>query len=199
MVLNTCVLEPRWSIYIKDRVERCWCEHAHISVPLATFTMWLSDASDVGAMKWASRQAYPVFMVTYLGCRSEISAVGLIPGSRGYRTCGISHLSTVASQAGEGSKPENLSQAPTNMSSFALVFCCSLAPSHLWKPYRRCEPLWLLSFTCAFVRSSCHSILRRPLRVVRRWRCWVLLFLAAAARVHAYVRACGRCVVVRCA
>lgn len=78
-------------------------------------------------MKWASRQAYPVFMVTYLGCRSEISAVGLIPGSRGYRTCGISHLSTVASQAGDGSKPENLSQAPTNMSSFSLVFCCSLA------------------------------------------------------------------------
>lgn len=175
------------SIYIKDSVERCWCEHAHISVPLAAFTMWLPDASDVRAMKWASRQAYPVFMVTYLGCRSEMSAVGLIPGSRGYRTCGISHLSTVASQAGEGSKPENLSQAPTNMSS-----CALLQPGSFPALGTLREQLRLLSFPCAFVRPSCHSILPRPLRVVRRRCRWVLLFLAAAARVHAYVRACVR-------
>lgn len=88
---------------------------------------WCGEVYDQQRTEGASHQAYPLLLVTCLGCGSEISAVGLIPGSGGYRTCGISHRSTVAAQAGARSKTVNLSQALTNMSSSSLVFCCSLA------------------------------------------------------------------------
>lgn len=50
----------------------------------------------------------PSSLVTYLGCRSKTSAVGLTPGSTGYRACGISRLSTVATQASAGWTTGNL-------------------------------------------------------------------------------------------
>lgn len=55
----------------------------------------------------------------------------------------------------------------------------------------------LLSFCGTFVYSSCHLVLCCPLRVVRRWCCWVLLFLAAAACVHARVHMAA-CVSLLC-
>lgn len=103
-------------------------------------------------------------LVTYLGCRSKLSAVGLTPGSTGYCACGISHLSTVATQASAGWKTGNLHRPSPIWAHFLLysaaasVCCREAALSLVCKPYRRGEQSWLLS-SPLFLRHLCVLLL----------------------------------------
>lgn len=107
-----------------------------------------------------------------------------VPGSTGYSACGISHASTMVTQARTGSKTVDLSQALTNTTSFSpsvlffFVFFLSLFFLRCPSPcfifcLSRCE--WLCRYT------SHYNSLPRP-------NFQSILALSPASLLHLHAR-----------